>query len=344
MKNTILVLTATVLFCACTQNAVNEKELQAQNQRSDSISIQLNSPELKALNNELVDDANNPELYFKRAKLYLSLKQFEEALADAALAIKLDSTRSDFYMTRVDACFAMNNTRMAKETLLSMETKFPDNSEVLLKLAELYFLVKRYQDAITYVNKSLKLDEGQAKAYHLKGTVYRETGDTAKAISSFQTAIEQDNRFSDAYYDLGLMYASRKNPLAIDYYTNALKIDPSNMLYRYALAMFLQQLGKTDEAVQEYRNNLERNKNCDQCAYNLGAIYLEIKKDNANALAYFTKAIEINPNYLDAYFARAFTYAGMGNRTAARADYQMCLKLEPNYEAAVQGLNNLGKN
>jgi tetratricopeptide (TPR) repeat protein len=341
MKTKTALFLLSVVFLSCSQKGPNEKELQAQNQRSDSLSIQLNSPELKAVNKELVQDPNNAELYNKRANIYLHLKQHQEALNDAKLAVKIDSTIADYYLTMVDAYFMMNNTRSAKETLLAMERKFPENEVAYLKLAELYYLVKQYQESITYINKSLRLDETQAKAYHLKGNVYLEIGDTSKAISSFQTAIEQDNAYVDAFYDLGMLYGLKKDPLALDYYANALKINPSHEQSLYARAKFFQDLGKYDDAISAYTSMVATITNCDQCHYNLGAIYLNVKKDYTPALEEFSKAIALNPNYLEAYFARGFTYSRLNNVPSAKADYNMCLKLEPNYELAIEGLNNL---
>jgi len=335
MKTNFVLLTFCLLVFSCSQQGPDEKELLQLNQRSDSLSIQLNSPELKAINKELVNDPNNADLYDKRANIYLGLKQLKEALNDTKLALKIDSTIADYYLSMVDVYFAMNNTREVKETLLRIEKKFPENEEALLKLAELYYLVKQYQEAITYINKSLKVDENQAKAYHLKGNVY------LKAISSFQTAIEQDNAFINAFYDLGMVHATRKNPLAFEYYANALRINPSHEQSLYAKAKLYQDLEKYDEAIADYKNMLIKFKACEQCQYNLGAIYLEVKKDYAQALEHFSKAIELNPNYIEAYFARGFTYSKLNNLPSAKADYNMCLKLEPNYELAIDGLNNL---
>lgn len=337
------VISFLVFFAACS-GSVSQKEIEEQNRRADSLSTQFNSPELKAVNAELIEDPNNPDLYIKRAKVYLSLKEHKAALGDCKLAVKLDSTQASYFLTMVDVHYAMNNTRAAKESLLEIEQRFPDNSEALLKLAELYFLVKQYQNAITYVNKSLKQDEHQARAYHLKGNIYREIGDTTKAISSFQTAVEQDNTYADAYYDIGVMYAARKNPLALEYYNNALRVNTRHPQALYARAKFYQDAGEYDLAIKEYENTLTKIPDCETCAFNLGAIQLNIKKDYKKAVQYFSKAITIFPNYLEAYYARAYTYFLLGDKNASRADYKMCLQLEPNYENAIEGLNELDKN
>ena len=61
------------------------------------------------------------------------------------------------------------------------------------------------------------------------------------------------------------------------------------------------------------------------------------------ALEYFTRAINANPKYAEAYFARGACYQELNDKANASADYQMCLQLKPNYEPAVEGLNSIGK-
>jgi tetratricopeptide (TPR) repeat protein len=309
----LIFLSLGIIFsCSNKQNSSNEKT----NPYYDSLSIKLNSPELKNINAQLLDNPNDAGLYAKRSIIYLKLKQFTEAENDAKRAIVLDSSKAENYLCLVDVYYAQNKTRQVKEYLEKCTKKFPDNTEALLKI-----------------------DDHLAKAYFIKGSIYRESGDTAKAISSLETATEQDNNFIDAYYDLGILYAARKNPLAFDYYKNVLNINPKHNDALYARAKLLQDLNKIDEAIAEYISLSKINPNCENCFYNLGAIYLETKHDNNKALEYFTKAINVNPNYVEAYFARGYTYSKLKNKSSAMADYNMCLKIQPNYDAAVQALN-----
>ena len=96
-----------------------------------------------------------------------------------------------------------------------------------------------------------------------------------------------------------------------------------------------------DEAINEYLELIKLNPACEFCYYNLGAVYLELKKDNKKALSYFTKAIEIKPDYTEAYFARAYTYTKLKDKVSAKADYNMCLKIQPNFDMAAEALNEL---
>jgi tetratricopeptide (TPR) repeat protein len=319
----------------------NQHSDPGEKQKTDSLEIKLNSPELKEVNAQILYSPGDAALYNKRARVYMRLNQLQEGVNDAKRAIRLDSTKPEYYLTLVDAHFMRNETRPAKDVLETVEKKFPGNTEALLKLAEIYYLVQNYQKGIDYVNKALKIDEHIAKAYYIKGSIYRESGDTAKAVSSLETAVEQDNRYEDAFYDLGILFAARKNPIAFQYYDNVLRINPSSSNAAYARAKLLQDLGRTEEAIAAYEHIIASNPRCENCFYNLGAIWLEVKKDPKKALEYFTKAIEINPSYVEAYFARGYTYTKLKDKESAKADYNMCLRIEPNYNPAVEGLNGL---
>ena len=311
--------------------------------KNDSLLDKINSPELKAINEVLLKDADNDSLYNQRARIYISLKQFVEAMGDVTRALKIDSTNAKYYVTLADVYFATNKTRFSKEILEKTVKKFPENTEALLKLAELFYLVRQFENALTNINKALKIDENMANAYYLKGSVFKEMGDTSRAISSLQTAIEQDIKFFDAFLDIGILYASRKNPLAFEYYDNALRLKPNNENVLFAKARLLQDLNKTEEAIVAYKAILLINKNNEDVLYNLGAISFGKKKNVNEAIDYFSKAIAVNPQFIEAYFARGVCFEGLKDIDNAKADYNMCLQITNNYEPAIAALNNLAK-
>ncbi len=336
----ILFLFSVILLCnACTPQDGMET---AETKRADSLVDVLNSPALKVINKKILNDANNPSLYNERAIIYLNLKQLTEAINDAKRAVKIDSNKVDFYLTEADIFFAANETRNAKETLEKIVRRFPENTDGLLKLGELYFYVKQYENAFAAINKALKINQNLAKAYLLKGNIYRETGDTAKAISSLETAIDQDNRNYNAFLDMGIIYGARKNTIALEYYDNAIRIKPTAEAL-YAKAKLLQDLDKMDDAIKLYTEVLKIDPLHEHAMYNIGAIELQVKKDAATALDYFSRAILVKPQYAEAYFARGVCYDELKNKNSAYEDYNKCLQLKPNYEPAVDALNALGK-
>ena len=328
------------VFLSCKQNTEVSETDKA---HTDSLMAKLNSPELKAINQKILDDPNNADLYHERAKIYLALKQFEDAINDAKRSVRIDSTKAEYYLTEADIFFAANKTRNSKDVLELIVKKFPENTEGLLKLGELYFVVKQYENAFANINQALKVNVNLAKAYYLKGNIYKEVGDTAKAVSSLETALEQDNKHYGAFVSLGLIYASRKNPVALEYLDNAISLNPSSTEALYAKAKFLQDVERFDEAVVMYNTILKVDSLHTNSVYNIGAIEFSVKNDAHKALDYFTKAIGMDHQYAEAYFARGACYQELGDKANARADYQMCLQLKKNYEPAIDGLNSLGK-
>lgn len=333
-----------VLSIACLSSCKTEttENLEDNQKHTDSILNVIQSPELKALNQRILANPNDAALYNERARMYLKFKLLEDAIYDAKRSIRIDSTKAEFYLTEADIYFAANETRNAKDVLEKVVRKFPTNTEGLLKLGELFFIVKQYDYAFTKINEALKIDQNLSKGYYLKGDIYKEVGDTAKAISSYETAIEQDNQNFGAFFSLGLIYSSRKSPLAFEYYDNALRIKPNSIEVLYAKAKLLQDLNKYDESATVYKSLLKVDSLHAFSLYNLGAIDLEVNKNTKSALEYFSKAINSDPRYAEAYFARGVCYQELKDINNAKADYQMCLQLKPNYEPAVEAMNSLG--
>lgn len=340
MKKIIALIFISIIIVSCKQGTDSVAE---DTKRTDSLLKIINSPDLAALNKKILDNPDDASLYNERAKIYLQFQQTEDAINDAKRAIRIDSTNAAFYLTEADIFFAANETRNAKDVLEKVVKQFPENTDGLLKLGELYFFVKQYENAFAKINQALKVNENLAKGYYLKGNIYKEIGDTAKAISSLETAIEQDNKNYGAFLDLGLIYGAKKNPLAFEYYNNAISLNPTNSEALYAKAKLFQDMGQIKDAVAGYNQILKTNPKHVFSMYNLGAIEFGINKNPQKALEYFTNAINAEPKYAEAYFARGACYQEMKDNANASADYNMCLQLKPNYEPAVEGLNSLGK-
>jgi len=310
----------------------------------DQTSVQpVNTPkELQELNEKIKTDSTNAALYYARAKYKINIREFNDALVDMSYVMKYDSVRPEYYLTISDLYLSGNNTRRSKEALEKCLVIDPKNTEAMLKLAELYFYVKKYQESIDNINNALKINEHIAKAYFLKGMNYKEIGDTTKAISSMNTATEQDPEYYAAYMELGALHAAKKNALALSYYDNAIRIDPKSVEAVYGKGKFYQDIKDWNNAIKMYGELLKMKPDYKYAHYNLGAIAL-VNKRVDDAITYFTKAIADDAKYPEAYFARGTSYVQKGDKAKAREDYKMAVELNPNYEAAQDALAEIGK-
>jgi tetratricopeptide (TPR) repeat protein len=338
LRISTLIFFTVVVLCSCNSNPAKENN---ENNTSDSTIAKFNSPELKRVNDLLKASPGNADLYLQRGKIYMDLKDLEAAIGDGERALKVDSTKDAAYLFLTDAYFYNNKTRQAKEILERCVKNIPTSTDGFLKLAELYFYVKKYQESINCVNSALKIDENIAKGYFLKGMCYKESGDTSRALSSFQTACEQDNQYYDAYVETGRLFAAKKNPLAIEYFNNAIKINPKSSEVVYFIAKFYQDAGKTKLAIDAYNKLLEMDSKNKNALYNLGAIEYANSKNLDKAKEYFTNAINADPQYGEAYFGRGVCFEDAKDFDNAIADYKMAVQYKPNYEPAIEHLNRL---
>lgn len=329
-----LLLCCSLLFFGClTSCSGDDEKITA---TKDSIPT-----DLKALNEGIKADSMNPELYYERSQYYFSKMQIDPAIYDIRRSIELDSTKVKYHLAMGDYHFAINKTRITIESLKRALRQEPENTEVLLKLGELYYIVQKYDTAVYYVNRSLSKESFNAKAHFQKGMILKEAGDTATAVLSFQTAVEQDPRYYDAYVQLGQLQAIRNNPLALGYLENAINLRPKSTEARYFRAMFYQNNKDFKRAKTEYDEILQNDSLNTFVWYNLGYLAFNGDKDFKTALKYFDKSFNLNPNYADAVYMRGLCHENLGEKQLAAKDYNAAIIISPNHEKAVEGLKRI---
>jgi tetratricopeptide (TPR) repeat protein len=331
----IAILTA---LTACDNNANTNTNALATDSTASAM-----PQELKDLNEQLKANPEKAELYHKRALFYMNNKKYSQGLADMLIAVNIDSTNANYYLTLSDLYFIDNQTSKTKSALEKCIALDDKNTEAILKLAELYLYVRKYEESIKYINMALKIDKYNAKGYFMKGMNYKELKDTARAISSMQTAVEQDQQYYNAFVQLGMLCAAKKNPLAVEYYKNAIKINPKSLEALYSLAKYYQDTEAFEKSIEAYNNLLKVESKSMNTYYNLGVIHLINLKKYDEALNYFTTALQINPKYVQAYYGRALSYQAKGDKKSALTDFEACVNINPQFEPAVEELKKYKK-
>ena len=172
--------------------------------------------------------------------------------------------------------------------------------------------------------------------------VFEEQLDTVLAISSYKTAVEQENDFYDGYIHLGLLHFYIDLDLAKGYLKNALRIQPKSMEALYAYAMCSQYNEEYNEAIETYHEILKIEEYREPY-FNLGYIHQEYLKVYDVAIDYYSKAIAIEPTYLEAYYNRGLCYEESKEYKLAEEDLREALKLNPQYTEAALALERVIK-
>jgi tetratricopeptide (TPR) repeat protein len=269
------------------------------------------------------------------------MKKLAAAEIDIRKALSLDSARSDYYLLLADISFARFHIQEAEAAFIKSASLDANNIEARLRLAELYLYMKKYEESIQNANEALRIDKHRGKAYFIKGFVYKETKDTLRAISNFQTCIEQEPTYYDAIIQLGNLYATHKDPIALQYYNKALKLQPHSVEGLYDRGLYFQNTGAIDKAVNDYNELLKIDPTYGFAYFNLGFIAMKYEKDFNKAIPLFSKALTYESHYVEAYYNRGVCYESIGDKQKAKADYLEALNVFPTYDLAKNALKRL---
>ena len=296
---------------------------------------------LEELSDEIVDSPNDPNLYIKRALIYKKRNLLDLGLKDVDRAMSIDSTVSYFHTVKGDFFFSkgeLRNARLAFENAIRFDET---NTDALVKLGEVNFYLRRYEEALTHINDALREDDQLAQAYFLKGYIFKELGDTTLAKSSFQTATEVNPNHFEAFMELGSLYSYDNNPIAVDYFETALQINPNSAEAYYNKGMFLQSDGKIEEAIDVYQKMVKTDANNFLGYYNMGYIYLTEYLDYETAQAYFDSVLMVKPAYVDALYNKGLCSEEMNKKGEAESIYRQVLDIDPQHDLAARGLERV---
>ncbi len=287
--------------------------------------------------------AENPEelsLYYERASRYYELESYDEAISDLQQALRLDSAHVESLHLLADVYLDYFRSREAIKTMEKTIAFYPDRIPSLLKLCEFQLILKQYEASLKTIDRVLQLDPQNAEGYFMMGMNFKESGDTARAINSFQTAVENDPELLDAWINLGQLQAALGNKIAARYFDSALRVAPNSATALHAKAYYLQEQGKLSEALALFRKMGSLDPQNAEAHYNAGLLCLDLDSI-PQAWRAFDLAIRMDPVHVRAYFYRGLASEMQGNANQARADYQQALKLSPDYEKPRAGLERL---
>lgn len=319
-------------FISCNQDP-NQTQTQEQTETIDET--------LDKLNEKINANPSNEHLYIERANHFMANEDINNALRDIIFAIDINDQNPDHYIMLSEAYLALGNPDLCLEGLEKALEIDPKNQEAFLKKAQLYLIMHEYDKTYETLRELLNIDSYNPTAYYIRGFGLLEQGDTASAVRSFITAIDQKQDYFEAHLQIGIIYARQGNPLAVDYLSNAIDIEPELPEPYYQLGFYYQENNQLSLAVSTYNLLLSMIPDYTFAIYNLGYINLVYLQRYESAVEYFTQVIGLDPGQYDAFYNRGYSYELMGKKELARSDYQKALELRTNYQLAIDGLNRL---
>lgn len=285
---------------------------------------------------------NKAEPYFKRGNALNALQLDSLALVDYQKAISLDSTKAEYFSALGDLLIEHQDISGSLPYLEKAIALNPKDPKARLNIAKMMLISKDYPKAFTEINTVLRQDVYNPEAYFLKGMVYKDMGDTSKARSSFETALNVSPNYQEAAVQLGMIYLNEGNPLGLQYLENASRMDTTDVLPLYALGMYYQQKEDWENAKASYRRALQRNRTYADALYNTG--YVLLQQDSfETAIGMLDQVLELGNRDFRTFYLRGLAYELLGNDHAAGQDYLRAKELDKNNPDLNAALKRVGK-
>jgi tetratricopeptide (TPR) repeat protein len=354
MKKLYIIILSFIFLAAC-------KESKPETEVSKSDQIESTIAEVSTLdeiNNEILNNPESPNGYYKRAYYYKNIYDYNNAITDINRALKLTPDVPALTYLKADILFNQagvnqNPVFYEQAEIYLLETLKMDSTHVEAQVLEARINMGKpnFEKAMANLNSALRADKYHAPAYFWKAMIFELTGEPEKAMSSYQTAIEVDANYYDALHHLGNMYAKNLDEKALVYYDAALAINPESFEVLRNKGLYLKDMDRYDEAQVCFKKIIATDDQCEECYFNLGNIYIAAYRDDMSdyskdtttsmALENFAKAIELNDEYIDAFYNSGLIHQHRGEKKKAIEFYQKALVLEPMHEPSLEALRNL---
>ncbi len=330
-KSFLVVLVGSVVIFACKPKATYQP---------DTDPIFKNDAALKEMTEAITKNPEDASLFFARGVALRKMKLDSLALKDLRHATDLDTTKAEYLSYIGDYLFESNDFQNSITWFEKAIAKNPKDPKTHLKIAKLFYYLKEYKKAEEQINMVQRQNVYDPETYFLEGMILKELKDTVHAISRFQTAIEQNPDYKDAIIQLGLLYAAKKDTLAIKYLEKAYKTDSNDVTTIYAKGVYFQQHEDYTKAIEEYKRCILKNSHYINAYFNLGWIYMQ-QDSMEKSYRQYDIVTKLEPDNPTAYFNRGLCSEILKKPKEAVIDYRRALLLDHNYQSPKKALDRL---
>ena len=227
-----------------------------------------------------------------------------------------------------------NDEDIPNEELLEATNIFikehPDEAEAYFLRAKFYMALKKPEEAIKDLNKAIALNPLEYDSHLERGLTYHELKEYKKAINDFSKCIEIEPQKPEGYFNRAISYSHNQQDIkAIADYQSAIdlnyKIDEA---YNNIAEIKMHDLEDYEGAYIDFKKSLEIDNQNTSAYYNMGCMSLKEEK-YSEAIGYFTKLIEQDPEDSWGYFLRGVAKINLKMKKEAQLDLEKAREIAP---------------
>jgi tetratricopeptide (TPR) repeat protein len=265
---------------------------------------------------------------------------FNKALDQFNQAIKLKEDFAGAYLMRgIIYGYQKNHEEAVKQfnKAILFSTEEPIRTSLYNGIGLAYLNLGHYDDAVDSVQEAIKRDPNNPSYYESLAVIYVRQGKPEDGLAQLKKAAElRKGAFTDPnpYFLVGTTYLNKfmKNGSEEDF-NEAIKALKEIVKIRPKFALAYQALGNAylnhsnaDEALA----NFNKAKECDPKEpanyLNIARVYFELKHNEDAAISYFKKAIELKPDYAEAYSQWGSLYFVRFTKNGSEGDFNEAIK------------------
>ncbi|MGH8015620.1 MAG: tetratricopeptide repeat protein, partial [Candidatus Zixiibacteriota bacterium] len=241
---------------------------------------------------------------------------------------KLDSKAYDNYVNGVIAEQARDYLSAAKFYNAALQ-RYPDSYEIRLSLAEVYYRLQRFRDALKTLNSITPAD---IDVYSLRAICYRSVGENNAARDAYLKVVQTDTLNINGFSFLASEYRRMNMRDSLEWtYKHLVQIENESPQFWGEYGQILSQQSKYAEAKAALQRSLELSRGRENLTSFVGlaeAFRALNQPDSASIL--YQEALKLDPN--NSYLNRALAahYADLDSTALALQYAEKLTRLEPN--------------
>jgi tetratricopeptide (TPR) repeat protein/TolB-like protein len=197
------------------------------------------------------------------------------------------------------------------------------------------------EQAVDLLVRAIEVDPNFAVAHYTQGSIHQALGNRWKAQTQFRAATQLDAAYPEPYKALGDLLLAAPRRLfdqAIEAYNKAIELRPFYAEAYVGLGDAKAAKGDIDGAVGAYTKALAHNPLNPRAHMSLGKIYYAEKGLYYESVTVYKKAIELDPNSVEARMGLGEVYEDKGLYKEAIQEYRRVIDLDGKHTGAMYNL------
>lgn len=284
--------------------------------------LENNFTEIIKLCDETIEkDSKDEDAYFFKATSLIELKKYDEAIYNYNEALKFNDKNINIYLNIGIAKLNLKEYIEAIKYFSKVLELNPNYEIAYINRSSCYEKLEQYQDAIKDLDKAIELNQYNENAYFYRGVYKQFIGLYDNSIDDFSKTISIIDSYKNSYYNR-------------DLFSSMVQIQPN--LNNFNLDNnFLKAVNESAIKIIHNHTNLYNKILSTVEIYVLSFYYRALSKIylklNKEAFKDFDIAIQLNPDFFEAYFARGVLKSNLAMDIEAIEDFYKVIELNPNY-------------